>query len=154
MSTRTYPADEIDKQVDLMSAGAVEVLQEKNAAVARVTALETENAGLREKLARTPAVELEKVATAPFSFAPSALETTMNLLNERGIVVREARGETMQKLASDPGYALDMLRHLANFNVAPLVQPRGGGIDTTSSTVKSASAGADTDWFEEPAGDS
>ena len=153
-SERTYPADQVDAQVDLMSAGAAEVLQEKNAAEKRVTELETENAGLREKLAQAPTVELEKVAMEKFSFAQADIDTTMNLLTERGIVVQEARENTMQKLASDPGYALSMLQHLANFNVAPLVQPRGGGVNTTSATVKSASAGDDADWFEEPAGDS
>jgi len=150
MITRTYPADEVDKNVDLLAAGASEALQEKQAAEKRVAELEAENRQLREKLAKAPRVELEKVAQAPFSFPEGDVRATVEALTEKNIIVPEAAKNTMQKLASDPGYALKMLQHFATFNVEPLVRPRGGGVDTTPKTVKAASADRDDDWFEEP----
>lgn len=147
----TYPAAEVDANVNLMAAGASELIREKQASDMRVSELEAENRTLREKLAKAPQVELEKVAQAPFSFSSHDVRATVDALTEKNIIVPEAKQSTMEKLASDPGYALKMLQHFANFNVEPLVRPRGGGVDTTPKTVKSASAGRDDDWFEEPA---
>lgn len=148
---RTYPADEVDKHVEDLAKGAQEVLREKKAADARIQELEAENAEQREKLAQADKVELEKVATAPFSFEKAAMDKTLDKLIEKNIIVPEAREDTMQKLASDPAYALDMMQHFANFNVEPLAKPRGGGIDPAPETVKAASAADDSDWFEQPA---
>lgn len=154
-SDRTYPADEVDEHVNLLAAGAHEALQEKEAAEKRVTELEAENADLREKLAQAPSVELEKVAEqTKFAFDTSKLDTVLDQLVEKSIIVPEARDETMQKLASDPAYALDMIQHIANFNVDPLVVPRGRPIESTPNTVKAASVDRDEDWFEEPGSDS
>lgn len=150
---RTYPADEVDANVELLATGAHQVIQEKQAADRRIAELEAANKQLQEKLARAPQVELEKVAQAPFTFPAKAVQVTVDALTEKNIIVPEARTSTMQKLASDPGYALEMLQHFANFNVEPLVRPRGGGVDTTPKTVKAASAARDDDWFEDPAAD-
>lgn len=154
-SPRTYPAEQIDENVNMLAAGAHEALQEKAAAEKRVGELEAENRDLREKLAQAPSVELEKVAEqTKFAFETSKLDTVLDQLVEKSIIVPEARQETMEKLASDPAYALDMIQHIANFNVDPLVTPRGRPIETTPKTVKSASAERDEDWFEEPGFDS
>lgn len=149
----TYPAAEVDAHVNLMAAGAAELFQEKQAADKRVSALEAENKTLREKLAKAPQVELEKIAHVPFSFPSNDVRVTVDALADKNIIVSEAKQSTMEKLASEPGYALKMLQHFANFNIDPMVRPRGGGVVTTPKTVKSASAAPDDDWFEEPAGE-
>jgi len=136
------PSELIQELVECLDLNVKAANHFENAFVsqkARADALEGEVNRL--KAASTPAVELEKVASAP---DPARIDNVIRTLQNRGIVTDGAiLTKFANQLKSDPNFALDLVTKIAGFQDPPAPAPGSGIARATKEASSKKSVDSD-----------